>query len=109
MFCCLGAVPGMISDVSDWEKLVRVLLDKSARVDERDDAATDLGFHANLGVLAVLLTVAKNPDEDEMVLASAGKSIAEIILHLELPHELANGLLGAARIEALSRLPAREK
>lgn len=58
--------------------LISVLLDSSARVDERDDAAMDLGVYDGEAVLAALYVVACDPAVDEMVQDSAEQSIVEI-------------------------------
>lgn len=58
--------------------LISVLLDGSAREDERDDAAMDLAAFDEPEVRAALAQVATDPAESELVMASAGESLAEI-------------------------------
>ncbi len=60
--------------------LIHTLLDPTARDDERDDAAMDLGRCDDDRALNALLQVASNPNEDRMILDSCGSSIAEILL-----------------------------
>jgi hypothetical protein len=58
--------------------LVALLHDRSARIDERDDAAIDLGESDDDTALAALLYLGAQSDDDEMVLGSIGESIAHI-------------------------------
>jgi HEAT repeat protein len=60
--------------------LLEVLLDKSASLADRDDAAMNLGEYDEDRALTALLEVASDPSEDEIVLSSAGESIAQIWL-----------------------------
>jgi hypothetical protein len=56
--------------------LISVLLDQTARPDERDDAAMDLSAYDE--ALPVLIEAAQNAAEDEMVAESIGESIGEM-------------------------------
>ncbi len=58
--------------------LIELLRDHTARIDERDDAAIDLGGSDDPKALAALLEVASHADDDEMVIGSCGESIAQI-------------------------------
>ena len=60
--------------------LIDTLLDQSALLADRDDAAMDLGAYNDDNVLDALIRVARNKDEHEMILASCGESIADIWL-----------------------------
>lgn len=60
--------------------LINTLLDYSAREDERDDAAMDLGEFDDDRALNALSQVASNPNEKDLVLNSCGESIAEILV-----------------------------
>ena len=60
--------------------LINVLLDDTAREDEKDDAAMDLGKYDDDRALTVLSQVASNPNENAMVQDSCGESIAKILL-----------------------------
>jgi hypothetical protein len=60
------------------EGLMAVLLDRSARADERDDAAMDLGTFDEPEALRALLQVGSDPNEDPDLLVSVGESIGEI-------------------------------
>ena len=62
------------------EGLIDVLIDNTARPDERDDAAMDLGRFNDDRALNALLRVGSNPNEDEMILDSCGDSIGEILV-----------------------------
>jgi hypothetical protein len=56
-----------------------VLHDRSARIDERDDAAIDLGDSDDPLALRALLETARDSTDHWMVLGSCGESIAEIV------------------------------
>jgi hypothetical protein len=58
--------------------LIDVLLDSNATVSERDDAAMDLFEYDNNDALTALIKVAKNKDEDPIILNSCGESIGSI-------------------------------
>ena len=60
------------------KKLVDLLLNENATISERDDAAMDLyEFNDNVALNA-LTKIAKNTDENPIVLNSCGESIASI-------------------------------
>jgi hypothetical protein len=54
------------------------LLDRKARIDERDDAAIDIGDFDDKRALQTLIIVASDVSESEIVLASCGESIGSI-------------------------------
>ncbi len=56
--------------------LIDVLLDKTARVDERDDAAIDLQKYKDLRALHALMKIASDPNEDRMIIDSCIESIS---------------------------------
>lgn len=58
--------------------LISVLLDRSADVASRDDAAMDLGAFDQSEVESALLLVASSPDTPAVVCASSGESLAQI-------------------------------
>lgn len=58
--------------------LVSVLHDHTARMDERDDAAMDLGTSDDPLALQALLETARDSTDHSMVLGSCGESISEI-------------------------------
>ena len=62
----------------DSTALLEILRDRSARIDERDDAAMDLGNSDDDRVLDALLELGAESDDDDMVLGSIGESIAHI-------------------------------
>lgn len=64
----------------DVAALVAVLLDRSARIDERDDAAMYLARSNDDAAVAALLGIASDPDEDELLRASSGESLAQIFV-----------------------------
>jgi hypothetical protein len=87
--------------------LIAVLLDTGARIDERDDAAMDLGNFDGGEVEEALLRVAADPSEDLTIQGSAGESLMTIWLRrgdTAFPH-LAK-LSSAARSEAAALLQA---
>jgi hypothetical protein len=63
---------------SSASALISVLLDGTAREDERDDAAMDLSAFDEPEVHAALARVATDPAESELVAGSAGESLAEL-------------------------------
>lgn len=58
--------------------LVVLLRDRSARPDERDDAAIDLGETEDARSIDALLSVGSAVDENEIVASSCGESLAYI-------------------------------
>jgi hypothetical protein len=60
--------------------LIQILQDRSARIDERDDAAIDLGRSDDDGALTALHEIGAQVDDDDMVLGSIGESIAQIAI-----------------------------
>lgn len=69
-----------MSQIDIIEGLVSVLLDFTAELSERDDAAMDLGEFDDERALSALYQVANNHTEDETLAASCGESIAQIWL-----------------------------
>jgi hypothetical protein len=63
------------------ELLIELLRDLTASLDERDDAAMDLGsFDGEKAVEVALAEFATDPDAPEILQSSAGESLAEIWL-----------------------------
>jgi hypothetical protein len=60
------------------KKLIKILLDKSASISERDDAAMDLSAFDSYEVIDALLKVGKDDSVDDVILSSVGESLAEI-------------------------------
>ena len=58
--------------------LINILCDQTAREDERHDAAMDLREFDDDRALNILLEVASNPTEENIILDACGESIAEI-------------------------------
>lgn len=67
--------------------LIDVLLDKTAREDERDDAAMDLGQYNDIRALEALTKIASDPSEDDVIVDSCAESIGEICVGLNLFNE----------------------
>ena len=63
---------------STVEYLIRILQDKSIDLGVRDDAAMDLGAYDEPQVSEVLIQIATDLEEDDMILDSCGESIREI-------------------------------
>jgi len=92
------------------EGLISVLLNFTADLSERDDAAMDLGEFDNEEALSALYQVAKDHEENETLVSSCGESIAQIWLRrdycnvniLELFHPTAYS-------EALSLISSQNK
>lgn len=87
-------------DAQAVDGLIQVLRDRTARVDERDDAAMDLGDSDDLVALQALLDVARDASEHAMVLGSAGESLAEIALR--------NGSFDPAWLTGMTEAAGRE-
>lgn len=66
--------------MDEVDGLISVLLDYTARIDERDDAAMDLGEYNGDKVLDILTRVASNPSDNQVVLDSCGRSIGVILV-----------------------------
>ena len=60
--------------------LIDVLLDRSAREDERGDAAIDLRKFKELRVLDALIKIASDPNEDDVIVDNCAESIGEICI-----------------------------
>ncbi len=58
--------------------LVSVLLDETARIDERDDAAMDLDDYDYDYVIDALVKVGQDPNLDELVVNKCGESLGII-------------------------------
>ncbi|MBM9508668.1 hypothetical protein [Actinacidiphila acididurans] len=87
--------------------LVDILLDTGARADERDDAAGYLGRYPAPAVVDALARIACSTDEDEVLVATAGESIAEIWLALgAVEPRILGSLAPPARAEVDSFLSA---
>ena len=89
------------------EKLLEILSDKSARDDERDDAAIDLGCFDGNDVKNVLFQVANDLRENEMIRASCGESLAQIWIrnnYYDIDYLLI--LQDIAKVEALAIIKA---
>jgi tetratricopeptide (TPR) repeat protein len=89
--------------------LVGVLLDRSARLDERDDAAMDLGTRDEPEALAALVEVASDSESDPTLLDTCGESIGEIwARNGSVDAAVLARLRGEARTAAQFILDARE-
>jgi len=58
--------------------LVQLLTDRSARLDERDDAAIDLGGFDDPRAIDALIDVGSAADEERGLAATCGESLAQI-------------------------------
>lgn len=64
--------------------LIDVLVDKTAREDERGDAAIDLRAHKDIRALDALTKIASDPDEDDVIVDNCAESIGEICVAMNL-------------------------
>lgn len=71
------------ANIQKSEMLIAILLDKTARLDERDDAAMDLAGFDNERVITALVAVGSDSSEDALLQASCGETLAEIWVRLE--------------------------
>jgi hypothetical protein len=62
------------------EAVIALLADRSARIDERDDAAIDLGSSDDPRAIAVLLEIGADRSENETVVAPCGESLGQIAI-----------------------------
>ena len=60
--------------------LIDILLDKSAREDERGDAAIDLRKYKDSRALEALTKIASDPNEDDVIVDNCAESIGEICI-----------------------------
>lgn len=58
--------------------LIKILFDATAREDERHDAIMDMSDYNDDRVLNALLLIGSDSNEDDVILDSAGESIAQI-------------------------------
>ena len=90
------------------DMLIEILLDSNASLAERDDAAIDLSNFDEDAVLVALIEVGTNEQEDEVLLASCGESIAEIILKRKIkPGDILQKLAIPAQNEAKALIEAK--
>ena len=84
--------------------LISVLLDRNAQICERDDAAMDLSeYPKEKTALQALVDIASSEQEDSILLASCGESIAEIWKVLDyFDQTVVDNLSEVAREEFLS-------
>ncbi|XVU29473.1 hypothetical protein ACQPZJ_21085 [Actinoplanes sp. CA-054009] len=88
--------------------LVSILLDGSAREDERDDAAQGLSAFDEGEVHAALARVAADALESELVAASAGESLAELwIVRGGIDRAVFERLVPVARAEVVGLVAHR--
>jgi hypothetical protein len=81
--------------------LIDILLDPTAREDEKDDAAMDLGDYDDDKALDVLLRVVSDSEGQGIVAASCGESIARILVRKnEFRSDILKSLRGVAKTEA---------
>ena len=82
------------------DELVEILLDPTARIDERDDAAIDLGKYDDDRALNALLSVVLDPKGEPSILDVSAESIAEIwVKRNYLDVNLYNKMIPVARRE----------
>lgn len=89
--------------------LFDILYDPAARIDERDDAAMYLSQYKTKDVLDGLTALASNSGENELVLASLGESIGEImIVNNKFEIDVINKLHPIAKQEALGIIQGKK-
>jgi hypothetical protein len=98
----------MKRDAARARQLIALLRDASARADERDDAAIDLGEFDGADVQEALHQVGSDPTEDPTVVSSCGESLATIWLRIDQFHPAAlHNLTPEARREAEALIRAQ--
>jgi hypothetical protein len=89
-----------MGDEEQARLMVKILLDHHARPDERDDAASCLGQYRYPFVAEALASVASSPEEDVVLVETAGESLGEIwVAFGRVDREALRDLTLAARIE----------
>jgi hypothetical protein len=68
--------------------LIDILFDRSAKEDEREDTAIDLGQYNNTRALEALIKVASDPDEDTVITEHCAESIGQIFVAMNKFNEL---------------------
>lgn len=69
-------------DDTRLQQLIGILFDESARLDERDDAAIDLGRSDDPRAIDALLRVGASVGESDMLVGSCGESLGEIAVRI---------------------------
>ncbi|RKZ50440.1 MAG: hypothetical protein DRR16_08595 [Candidatus Parabeggiatoa sp. nov. 3] len=88
-------------------KLAAILVDSTATLTEKDDAAINLGEFDESEALTALIVAAQSEKVEEMVLASIGESIAQIWIRLDnFDSMIFNQLPRGAQREAHSLIQA---
>jgi len=64
--------------------LIDVLLDKTAREDERGDAAIDLRTYKDVRALEALTKIASDPHEDDVIVDNCAESVGEICVAMNI-------------------------
>jgi hypothetical protein len=73
--------------------LIEVLLDRSAALEERDDAAMDLADYGSTETVAALLQVGCDAGEPELILESVGETLGALVKrHPDLRREVESRL-----------------
>jgi hypothetical protein len=96
-----------MKNVEQVRKLATILMDPTATITEKDDAAIDLGEFDEPEALTALITATQSEEIAEIVLASIGESIAQIWIRLDnFDSTLFNQLPREAQREAQSLIQA---
>ena len=91
------------------EQLIDILYDPAARIDERDDAAIYLAKYPSKDVLDKLVNFASKSEENEIILASVGESIGEImIVTNKFELSIIEKLVPAAKSETLGIIQGKK-
>ncbi len=90
--------------------LIDILLDYSAREDERDDAAMALGLYDDNRALEALVKIASNPNSlDEGILDVCGESIGQILAKQTVYRkDIIDQLTSVAKDEALAIIKGKK-
>lgn len=82
--------------------LIKILLNKNADLGLRDDCAMDLAAYNDEETLKALYNCASDPKEDNIIQASCGESLAEIMLrNKSLDRRFIIGLSTVAKAELI--------
>ncbi|MBA2654094.1 MAG: hypothetical protein H0U71_03380 [Gammaproteobacteria bacterium] len=91
------------------EQLLEILFDPIGRIDERDDAAIYLAKYPSNEILEKLVIFASNSEENQIILASVGESIGEIMVALnKFDPSILGKLAATAKIETLGVISGKK-
>lgn len=90
-------------------KLIEILFDETARIDEKDDVIMCLGGLGDIRAIEPLIKIGYDDTQDYILKSSAGESIARIMIDLNIYNKaFIENLTVSAKYEAISLLSAKK-